>query len=63
MFIKQSVERIDTDTPVSYTHLVGGDGAGQGAAVAVGVAVGDALAPEPLAAAVPPQQVVGVRCV
>ena len=39
---------------------VGRNGAGKGAAGAVGVGVRNALAVEPLAAAVPPQQVVGV---
>ena len=39
---------------------IGGDGAGQGAAGAVGVGVVDALPTEPLPAAVPPEQVVGI---
>ena len=39
---------------------IGGNGAGEGAAGAVGVGIVDPLAVEPLAEAVPPQEIVGI---
>lgn len=39
---------------------IGGNGAGEGAAVPVGIWIVDALAVEPLARALPPEEIVGV---
>ena len=51
---------LDRGVEVIAFGQIGGDGAGQGAAGAVGVGVVDALPTEPLPAAVPPEQVVGI---
>ena len=51
---------LDRGVQVIAFGQIGGDGAGQGAAGAVGVGVVDALPTEPLPAAVPPEQVVGI---